>query len=453
MKACGEITMELATDRQPPNSLEAEEAVLGSVLIDRDALTLVRGKLKPHDFHSERCAMVWGAVTACAEDGLLADFVTVSERLERQGRLEPVGGREYVATLLTAVPVASSVEHYAAIVKRHAVARRIITASNQIAQIGYDTEKEAVELRAEVEAVMQKVREDVNLDDGIVKNVDAIRQFLEWQDELEIMLGTDGSMPDTPWDNLNAFIPALMPGNMVVIAAPSGHGKTICGEGIAEHNARRGKRVLYIHPEIPVNLMISRQMTRYGTNIHTTEVFRGKSDRGETAQIGADIDGWPGYIDFCYRPGITPIEVGALIRREAALGCCDLVIVDYLHILQLSREKGQSDEMALGLGAGIIKTAGAMANVPVVLMAQVNREHVGRSGEPKLMISDIRGSGQVAEKANAVILVYNHSVANPNELTALVTFYVAKNTFGKLGSCEMLWDKEHMRFMPRMSGI
>jgi replicative DNA helicase len=441
-----------ASERTIPSSVEAEDATLGALLIDKQAIVLVRNTLKPTDFYHEKCGIIYKAMLACADAGQPTDIIMVADRLEQAGVLDDCGGHAYLTSLMVDLPDANHAEYYAGIVKRHAVARRVIAAAGEIAKIGY-SDLDAPDMRAEMETVIQGVREEADSTEGVVDNAEAIRRFMDWQDNIERTLAGGGSLISSPWPNLNAFLPAFLPGTLTVVAAAPGHGKTLSAESIAEYNAQHGKRVLYIHPELTVNQMIARQMGRYGTSFAMSNIVRGISDRGEAAQIGAQIGEWPGKIFFRYCPGISPAEVGALIRTEAALGRCDLAIVDYLHILNLQKERGQTDEMALGLAAMTIKTAGAMAGVPVILLAQINREYVGRTKEPRLIMSDIRGSGQLEAFANAIVMIYNHAIANPTELTALITMYIAKNTFGQTGTCEMLWERGHYRFMPRVMGI
>lgn len=563
-------------DTKPiPSSPESEEALLGSLLIDRDAQVLITGKLTSEDFYLEKNGMIFTAIQELNHNHTPADFVTLCDKMEREGTLDGVGGREYLTSLLNAVPSAVHIEYYADIIRKCATKRKMIAVAGEIAGLGYNDEDDVEKSLADAEAKWQQVRNHARTEHDIVKNTDAIGTFMERQDEIEKLYRNSGYLCDTPWRSVNNMVYGFQPGNLIIVAAPSGHGKSICGENIAEHNAKRGKKVLYFHLELTTEQMIARQVCRF-SDITIGEILKGSADRDQLARVGETVGSWPGAIRYVHCPGWKPERIAAVIRREAAMGLCDLVIIDYLQKVYLPFEKGRTDEMALGLAVETLKNVAEVAMVPVILMSQVNREHLGRTKGPKLTVDDLRGclsadsivatpdggilisaisvgqkiyvcnkdgkivvskvknvwktghektfvitstsgtiratanhpfmredgwcradnlrvddfvavsqyrrsivwvrvdsitehdaedvwdletesedhnfiangfvvhnSGQVAEKSNMVIMLWNSSVADPDYLGNLVEIIVSKNTFGATGELQLMWSKQH----------
>jgi replicative DNA helicase len=433
-----------------PSSIESEEAVIGSLLIDRGACVLIEGKLSADDFYREANGTIFRAITQLTSKHTPADFVTLCEYLEREGTLDDVGGRVYLTSLLNAVPTAMHVEYYAGIVRRCATMRRMIHVATEIAGLGYSGEDTERAL-AEAEAAWQGVRQHARVEQEIIANTEAIVDFITRQDEIEKLYAHGQYLCDTPWRDINNMIYGFQPGNLVIVAACSGHGKSICLENIAEHNARHGKKVLYFHLELTTEQMMARQVCRYSMGVTINDIVRGAADREKLASVGELVMGWPGFIRYVHCPGWSAERIAATIRRETALGKCDLAIVDYLNKIALPSERGRTDEMALGLAVETLKIVAEVAATPVILASQVNREHVGRTKGPKLTCDDIRGSGQPAEKSNLVLMLWNESVSDPECQHSLIDVYVSKNTLGRTGECQLVWDKPAFRFtdLPR----
>ena len=435
------------SDPLPPRNEEAEEALLGSLLIDPDAIVMVRGLINQTDFYREKNGMIYAALMVIVGAGGRIDYVSVVDALERANHLDDVG-RDYLARLISCVPTAVHAEHYAKIVKRHAVVRNVIKGCAEITGLAYQSQGGAEEVVANADAIWQKARSGLVVPD-IVDGVDGVHRLVEYQEKLDGMRRLGKLYPDSPWDDMNDMLPSLQPGNLVLIGAAAGHGKTSLMECIAEHNAQRGHEVLFFHLELSTEEMMQRQAARYGVNNTLPNLRRGIVDFDELAAVGATVESWTGKVRYVHAPGWGVGRICAYIAREVMLRRCSLVIVDYLHkIAQDERVNGRSDEMALANIVEQIKTTAETTGVPVILAGQVNREYAGRSSGSgrKLQASDFRGTGQALEKSNAALLLWNENVADPNCNHTMVNVYVVKNTFGLLGDFQLRWVKERLKF-------
>ncbi len=223
---------------------------------------------------------------------------------------------------------------------------------------------------------------------------------------------------------------------------------------VAEHNARCGQRVLYFHYEISEDEMAQRKALRCGEGLRKQDLREGAADRAELSRLANEVACQGGRVTYIHCTDWTPERVAGVIRREAAVGNCTLAVVDYVQIMPLPEKHGRTDEMALALGVAALKTAAEMADVPVIIGSQVTKEYKGRSGPgPRLTMSDIRGSGQVAEKSNLVLLLWNESVVNPSCGHTIADLYVGKNTFGEVGMVQLFWDRHKVRFLPIDKGF
>lgn len=440
----------MPSDGKMPQNIDAERVTLGSLLIDRDAILLVREKLQPGDFYLEKHGTIYKAISDMSWLKTPADVVTLSDELERRGILDECGGREYLTSLIGDVPSASNIEYYADVVKRHGVARRIIKAAGGIAQIGYSSEEpDCDNLIAAADAELADLRKESRAQRDAVDNVDALLKVIMQQDELDKVYRESGHLfADTPWRSLNNIINGFRAGNLCIVAAAAAHGKSLFAECIAERNAQRGQQVYYFHLELTHDDMMRRQMCRLG-NVTMWDLLRGQGDRSELARIGQVVSDWPGRVRYVHCPGATASWIASVIRRNAALNRGHLFIVDYLHKVtpEAGGGHGRSDEMNLATSVEILKNAAELAAVPIILLSQINTEYSGRGTKgPRLVITDLRGSGQVAEKANLVLMLWNESVFSQDDSINLVDCQIVKNTFGAQGKIQLRWQKSRFLF-------
>lgn len=439
-------------DAKLPQSVESEEACLGALLIDRDAILLVRDKLQPTDFYRERNGQIYKAIADMSWVRVPADFVTLTDELTRRGTLEECGGRDYLSSLLVNVPNASNVEYYADVVKLHAVRRRIICAAGRMAQIAYSSKDADCEnVIAAADAEFAEIRATSTRQGNSIVGSDLIGLVMQKQDEYSKMLHERGiGYPDTPWSALNDLIYNLRPGNLVIVGAPTGHGKTIFVECIAEHNARRGFKTMFFHLELDEEEMGRRQTCRIGQTIAMNQYHVDSVDRNELANLGQMVYDWPGSVRYKYCPGVNASWIASMIRKEAALRRVDLFIIDYLNLIAAENPNDDpNDEASLARNTGIIKTAAAQARVSVILVAQLSNKYAERSDNgkgPRLVNTDIRGSGQISHKSNCTILLWNEGANAHDETISIVDVFVGKNTFGQGGRIQLRWNRQKYSF-------
>ena len=357
-------------DRLPPQSLEAEQSVLGAILIDRDAVVEVAEFLRPEDFYRQANGRIYAAILDLFERREPIDIVTVAESLERREELEAVGGRAYLSSLSNETPTAVHAAQYARIVERKAVLRGLIGAAGRIAGIGYEDPAEIQEAidRAEAElfAVSQK-----RVDAGF----SALKSLLhDAYDRLDYLHAHRGEISGvrTGFTDLDALTTGLQPSDLIVLAARPSVGKTSFALNIAEHAAvKEGKTVGVFSLEMSKEQLVLRMLSSVA-NIDSQRLRSGFLEELDFARIAPAMNSLseaPMYIDDS--PNISAMELRTKARRLQAESGLDLIIVDYLQLMQAtstSRDANRVQEVS-EISRGL-KALARELRVPVIALSQ-----------------------------------------------------------------------------------
>ena len=436
-------------DRLPPQSLEAEQSILGAILIDRDAVVEVAEFLRPQDFYRQANGEIFAAVLELFERREPIDIVTVAETLERSEKLEGVGGRAYLSSLSSSTPTAVHAVQYARIVERKAVLRNLIGAAGRIAGIGYEDPAEIQEAidRAEAElfAVSQK-----RIDSGFHRLDSLLHEAYDRLDYLHAHRGEISGVR-TGFTDLDSLTTGLQKSDLVILAARPSVGKTSLALNIAEHAAVKEKKSVGVFSlEMSKEQLVLRLLSSVA-NIDSQRLRSGFLEEMDFARIAPAMNALseaPLYIDDT--PSISTMELRTKARRLQAEAGLDLVIVDYLQLMQATttnrdanRVQGVS-EISRGL-----KALARELSVPVLALSQLSRQPEMRNeNEPRL--SDLRESGAIEQDADLVMFLYREKDKGGDDGEndgEVIHLKLAKHRNGPTGGVELWFKKSQTRFV------
>jgi len=436
-------------DRLPPQSIEAEQSVLGSILIDRDAVIEVAEFLKPEDFYRQAHGRIYSVIIDLFEKREPIDIVTVSEALERTGDLDAIGGRAYLGTLTNQTPTAVHATQYARIVERKALLRNLIGAAGKIAGIGYEDPAEVQEAidRAESElfAVSQR---------RVAAGFSPLKTLLhDAYDRLDYLHAHRGEISGvrTGFNDLDQLTTGLQKSDLVILAARPSVGKTSLALNIAEHAAVKDKKSVGIFSlEMSKEQLVLRLLSS-NANIDSQRLRTGFLEELDFARIAPAMNSLseaPIYIDDT--PNITTMELRTKARRLQAETGLDLVIVDYLQLMQSStttRDANRVQEVS-EISRGL-KALARELKVPVIALSQLSRQpEMRESKEPRL--SDLRESGSIEQDADLVMFLWREKERGADDQQTegeVVKLKLSKHRNGPTGEIDLWFRKAQTRFV------
>ncbi len=441
-------------DRLPPQSLEAELSVLGSILIDRDAVVEVAEFLRPADFYRDANGRIYAAMLELFERREPVDIVTVSEVLERNDELDGIGGRTYLSSLSNQTPTAVHAVQYARIVERKAVLRNLISAAGRIAGIGYEDPAEIQEAIDRAEAELFSVSER-----RVHAGFSPLRGLLhEAFDRLDYLHSHRGEISGvrTGFTELDTLTTGLQKSDLIVLAARPSVGKTSLALNIAEHAAvRDGRSVGIFSLEMSKEQLVLRLLSSVG-DIDSQRLRTGfleDLDFNRVANAMTQLSEAHVYIDDT--PNISTMELRTKARRLQAEAGLDLVIVDYLQLMQsttTSRDANRVQEVS-EISRGL-KALARELSVPVIALSQLSRQpEMRESKEPRL--SDLRESGAIEQDADLVVFLWREKERGQEDADSDVeeiNLHLAKHRNGPTGRLKLMFKKRQTRFYPAAMG-
>lgn len=435
--------MVTAVDRLPPHNLEAEQSVLGSLLIDRDAIIKVASLIKPDDFFHGANGTIYAAILELYNRREPTDFLTLSDELARKERLDQVGGIAYLSSLLNAVPTAVHVEYYGKIVERTSTLRRLIDAGAQIVGIGYrdgiDTD-EALDLAQR--AVLDITQGRTNRDFQSIAEV--LERFFDRIDYLQQHRGESVGVP-TGFTDLDQLTGGLQKSDLIIIGARPSVGKTAFSLGLAYGAAvTHGKTVGLFALEMAAEQLVQRLLsTETGVDAHRLRL--GQIDDNEWDRVSRAFGRLAEakiFIDDS--AALNVMEVRTKARRLQAEHGLDLLIIDYLQLLSARRSENRVQEIS-EISRGL-KGLARELNIPVVALSQLSRGIETRA-DHRPMLSDLRESGSIEQDADIVMFLYRDEVYDPNsERKGIAEIIVAKHRNGPVGTVNLRFFTQTGRF-------
>ncbi|EIZ1363580.1 replicative DNA helicase [Vibrio vulnificus] len=434
----------------PPHSLEAEQSVLGGLLLDNERWDTVAERVVSKDFYSRPHRLIFDAIKSILEENKPLDLITLSEHLERRELLEDVGGFAYLADLAKNTPSAANINAYADIVAERALVRNLISVANEIADAGYDPQgRSSEDLLDLAESKVFAIAEERTSENEGPQNVDSILEKTLERIELLYKSPQDGvTGVDTGFTDLNKKTAGLQGSDLIIVAARPSMGKTTFAMNLCENAAMdQDKPVLIFSLEMPAEQIMMRMLASL-SRVDQTKIRTGQLDDEDWARIsstmGILMEKKNMYIDDS--SGLTPTEVRSRARRVAREhGGLSMIMVDYL---QLMRVPALSDNRTLEI-AEISRSLKALAkelNVPVVALSQLNRSLEQRA-DKRPVNSDLRESGSIEQDADLIMFIYRDEVYNPDSaLKGTAEIIIGKQRNGPIGSVRLTFQGQWSRF-------
>lgn len=437
----------MSHERFVPANPEAEQSVLGSVLIDPDAISKVAGILKPDDFYTVKNGWIFDACLILDAGRTPIDFVTLTDLLERRSQLSEVGGAAYVMDLINAVPTSYHAEHYARVVKGAATLRRLIRAGGQLAQLAYEFSGDYTDVK---DLVLPQA--DAILFDAIGKDMAGGPQSLgygmnETIDHIEEAGRRKGIIGvSTGFKHLDRVLGGLSPSDLIILAARPGAGKTGLALSIARNAARAGKQGAIFSLEMSREQLHHRLLAgESGIDSQRLRLgdIRGEDEWHRLMEAAGTLSALPLYVDDT--PAINLAALRARCRQLDIQHGLDYVIVDYLTLVttDLSRANRVAEVDYISKG---LKNLARELNIPVIALAQISRAVENRM-DKKPVLSDLRESGGIEQEADVVMFIYREDMyVEETDRQNIADIIVAKHRNGPVGTVSLFFRKELTQF-------
>jgi replicative DNA helicase len=434
-----------------PHDENAEAAVIGSLILDRDAIVKVAPFLQAADFFREHYGKIYAAILHLYTRHEPPDAVTLSDELTRRGQLEEIGGLSAIVKLVNQTPTAVHVEYYAHIVERKAVRRRLITAGGEVAALAYDESAPDEEIVARASASLVSVQHSSGNSRGFVPLSDALDAHATRTQQIQEEAARGGVVGvPTGLDDIDRKTGGLQPGDLIIPAARPGVGKTAIALTVARNAAKRhGKKVGIVSLEMSTEQLIDRLMA-HETGIDAQRIRLGDlsdAEWGAFATAQGRMAEWPIFIKH-----VGSISIAALVsecqRLHAEVGGIDLLIVDYLQKVRGTLYRDNRVNEVGEVSAGL-KSLAMELQIPLIAPAQLNRASMSRSNHAP-MLGDLRESGNMEADADVVMLIDRPEMYEPtasNRGLAIVDF--AKHRNGPMGIVELHFNSALTLFSNR----
>jgi replicative DNA helicase len=439
-----------AFDRIPPQDLEAEQSVLGGMLLSKDAIADVVEALRGDDFYKPAHQTIYEAVLDLYGRGEPADAITLSAELTKRGELGRVGGAPYLHTLISSVPTAANAGYYARIVSERAILRRLVEAGTRITQMGYADTGEVDEVVDRAQAEIYSVTERRTSEDYA-----PLAEIMEGTlDEIEAIGSRGGTMVGVPtgFTDLDALTNGLHPGQLVVVAARPGLGKSTLALDFARSaSIKSGLTSVIFSLEMTRNEITMRLLSaeaRVGLH-HMRTGSLGDDDWTKLARKMSEVASAPLFIDDS--PNMTMMEIRAKCRRLKQRHDLKLVVVDYLQLMS-SGKRVESRQQEVAEFSRALKLLAKELELPVVALSQLNRGPEQRT-DKKPMLSDLRESGSIEQDSDMVILLHREDAYERESPRAgEADFIVAKHRNGPTATITVAFQGHYSRFVDMAHG-
>ncbi|WP_216378794.1 replicative DNA helicase [Arcanobacterium phocae] len=391
-------------ERTPPHDIEAERSVLGGMMLSKDALADVLEMLDAQDFYRPAHGTIFTTILDLFGAGQPADAITVAAELQRQGKLEQIGGRAVLHDLVSAVPTAANASYYAQIVHDQAVLRRLVETGTRIAQLGYTTDGGDVAELLNLAQSEVYAMSDTKTTNDYASLYEIIPGLVE---ELELNSARDGQLAGlaTGFHDLDKVLLGLRPNQMIIVAARPGMGKTTLAMDFCRHIAiKDGKPVAFFSLEMNRNELAMRMLAAE-SEVWLSKLIAGELEQRDWERISRTLErvaSAPLYVDDS--PNLTMMEIRSKARRMRQQQKIELIVIDYLQLLTSGGRSPESRQQEVSEFSRSIKLLAKELEIPIIAIAQLNRETERRDSK-KPQVSDLRESGSLEQDADVVILI------------------------------------------------
>lgn len=435
--------------RVPPNNVEAEQSILGSLMLDKDAIVKIADFLLPIDFYKNKHQVIFETMLSLYEERDPIDVLSISNKLEEANKLEEVGGSSYIASLVNTVPSASHVVHYAKVVQKKAMLRRLISAADHIVEMGYSGNEDVERILDEAEQRIFKVSQKYLKQDFVpIKSI--LENAFNRIDELH---RDDGSVRGVPsgFLDLDKVLAGFQKSDLIILAARPSIGKTTLALDFA--------RQIGVYSKIPVGIfslemssdqLIDRMLAAQA-GIDLWRLRTGKlrssgpeNDFEKLNEAMGILSEAPIYIDDTASANI--MEIRTMARRLQTEHNLGLIIIDYLQLMEGRSRAGDNRVQEISEISRALKQLARELNIPVIALSQLSRQVESRSPQiPKL--SDLRESGSIEQDADVVMMLYREDREKPDTPNKqIVEVIVAKHRNGPLGKASLYFEEQSTTF-------
>ncbi|MCC2683475.1 MAG: dnaC [Paenibacillaceae bacterium] len=440
------MNAEMMFDRIPPQNLEAEQAVLGAILLDSEALITAMERIRAEDFHRGSHQRIYAAMTELAEENEPVDLVTLTARLQDKQQLEEVGGVSYLAQLANAVPTAANIDYYAQIVEEKSMLRRLIRTATQIASNGYGQADGVEELLNEAEQRIMEISQR-RLGNGFVSIRDVLMEVFE---RVEHLFHHKGGVTgiSSGFVDLDRMTSGFQRSDLIIVAARPSVGKTAFALNIAQNVGTRSKETVAIFSLEMGAAQLVQRIICAEANVDAQRMRTGDllPDDWEklTMAIGS-LSEASIYIDDSAT--ITVMDIRAKCRRlkkERGLG---LILIDYLQLIHGRGKAGENRQQEVSEISRTLKAIARELDVPVIALSQLSRG-VEQRQDKRPMLSDLRESGSIEQDADIVAFLYRDDYYDKeSEKKNMIEIIIAKQRNGPVGTVELAFLKNYNKFV------
>lgn len=437
----------IPTGKVPPQSLDAEMSLLGAVLIDEEVLADASELVTAKDFYDKRHQLVFAGMMRLYERHKPVDLLTLTEELKKKDDLDAVGGSAYLTELTNYVPTAAHARAYAELVQQKAVRRRLIKASAEISEMGFDEETTTQELLEKAEAELFSVS-----DQSLKQDLISIESILtESFDRIEELHRNKGALRGirTGYRDLDNMTAGLQRSDLIILAARPAMGKTTLVTNLAYNVATIAKLpVLFFSLEMSKEQLIDRMLAD-ASGVDSWNIRTGNlsdDDFSKISEAMGEMAEAPIFIDDT--PGLSVLEMRTKARRAAHDQPLGLIIVDYLQLMQASgNHNGNRVQEVSEISRGL-KLIARELNVPLIALSQLSRSVESRT-PPIPQLSDLRESGSIEQDADIVSFIYRPGYYEPDnpEVQNITDLIIAKHRNGPVGKVQLYFHPERLRFM------
>ncbi len=431
----------MARNKLPPSNVEAEQSVLGAILIDKDAINLASEILQPTDFYNSQHGVIFDAMLSLYEVRQPIDLITLSSELKKKKDGDAVQS-SYLTDLVNTVPTAANVSHYALLIKEASTKRRLIHLSSEITELCFDEEKELREVIESAESGVFSISQG-NVVRGFMPVKQALAASFDRIDELH-KSGAGLRGVRTGFGDLDNMLSGMQASNLLILAARPGTGKTAMAMNIAMHVAVQDKKPIGIFSlEMSQEELVDRLLVGQA-DVDAWRLKTGKLTEGDFTKLseamGVLADA-PIFIDDT--PGITLSEMRTKARRLQLEHGIGLLIVDYLQLVNPGK-RVESRVQEVSLVSQALKNLARELKIPVIALSQLSRA-VEHRGDSKPQLADLRESGAIEQDADVVMFLYR---ADPEASgpTIPVNMLIAKHRNGPIGEVNLLFRGDRIRF-------
>ena len=428
-----------------PNDIMAEQAVLGSMLVDKDAVVAAIETLKASDFYREDNKEIYAAMYELYNAGKNIDMITVKDELTLRGSLEKVGNIEYLSSLIDIVPTTSNIDNYVKIVEAKSTTRSMIKTANDILKMGYSGTEEVDTIIEQAEKKIFDVLQNRNSQSYAPIKEILITSF----DNLEKLYQNRGKVSgiESGFADLDAKISGLNEGDLIIVAARPAMGKSAFVLNIASHVAGHGNvPTLIFSLEMSKEQMVNRIVASEG-EIDSMKIKNGNLESEDWLKLGeasSRLSEIPLYIDD--KAGLTAAELRAKCRKAKLEKGIGLVIIDYLQLMEGPGKGGASRQQEISDISRSLKILAKELKIPVIALSQLSRANESRE-DKKPMLSDLRESGAIEQDADIVMFIHRDEYYNPDtEKKNMAEIIIAKNRSGSTGSIDLAWFGRYTKF-------